>query len=137
MKKCGTTYPWTVGIALTLVSVCTVHAEEKNLLTAAEITKTLSGNTLSGVFGEQKTRYAQRIHESGIAVVHVEGSPVRLIPWFVKEPNSYCEDWDKDGVPCYQIGQEITSGDHYFVYPDGSTSDTITVQEGFHPITFK
>lgn len=137
MKKSKQARTWAFSIALTLASVCTVYAEENKLLTTSEIIKMVSGNTLSGVFGEKKTRYAQRVHANGIAVIHVEGSPIRLSPWFVKEPNSYCEDWDKDGIYCYQINLNTKTGERNFVYSDGSPSPMINLQEGFHPITFK
>lgn len=137
MRKYRQAHTWVFGIALALTSVGTVHAEEKKLLTTTEIIEMVSGNTLSGVFGEKNTRYAQRVHANGIAVIHVDGSPIRIAPWFVKEPNSYCEDWDKDGIYCYQIRQNTSTGERSFVYSDGSLSPLINVQKGFHPITFK
>ncbi len=139
MTKSKSARALTIGIALALAlaAASAAQAKDKKLLSAAEITKMVSGNTFSGVFGEKKKRYAQRNHVNGLAVVHIEDSPVRLIPWFVKEPNSYCEDWDKDGVPCYQIELNTKTGERYFVYPDRSISDPIKVQEGFHPITFE
>lgn len=127
---------WAIGIALTVTPAVAANAEEDERLTAAEITQLFGGNTLSGVFGEQNTRYAQRNHSSGVAVVHIEGKPVRLIPWFVKKPGTYCEDWAEDGVSCYQIGKDAASGTHYFVRADGTTS-AFTVREGAHPITFE
>lgn len=125
-----------LGIVATLSTVCGVQADERKELSAAEITQLISGNTLSGVFGEEKTRYAQRNHSTGIAVVHADGTPVRLIPWFVKEPSSYCEDWAEAGVLCYQIAKDTSSGEHVFVRPDGTTSE-LNIQEGLHSITFE
>lgn len=136
MKKNRPLQAWAIGIVLALTSVCAVHADEKKMLTAAEITELVSGNTLSGVFGEENTRYAQRNHRNGIAVVHIEGLPTRLIPWFVKEPGSYCEDWAEDGVQCFQISQDTSSGKHTLLSSDGTTSEPLA-QVGFHPITFK
>ena len=132
-----TTHAWAVGIAMTLAAACTAHAQEKKMLTTAEIKAMVVGNTLSGVFGEKKTRYAQRVHANGTAVIHVDGSPIRFAPWFLKEPDSYCEDWDKDGVYCYKITLNTDTGKHHFVYSDGSLSPEINLQNGFHPITFK
>lgn len=127
---------WAFGVAMTLASMGAAHGAEKQMLTASEILELVSGNTLSGVFGAENTRYAQRNHRSGITVVNIEGLPARLIPWFVKEPASYCEDWSDDGVLCYQIGRDMSSGKYFFQRADESTSE-LTVQEGAQPFTFK
>ncbi|AWZ02308.1 hypothetical protein RHODOSMS8_02793 [Rhodobiaceae bacterium] len=127
---------WVFGVAMALATMGTAHGAEKEMLSASEILELVSGNTLSGVFGAENTRYAQRNHRSGITVVNIEGMPVRLIPWFVKEPASYCEDWADDGVLCYQIGRDTNSGTYFFQRADGSTSE-LTVAEGAQPFTFK
>jgi len=126
-----------IATAMTVGIATAGYAEDGKILSATEITEMVSGNTLSGVFGEKNTRYAQRNHANGIAVIHVAGSPIRLAPWFVKEPDTYCEDWDKDGVLCYQIVQDASSGERRFVYSDGSSSPVVKVQEGFHPISLE
>lgn len=127
---------WVIGVIATLATVGAVQADERKELTATEISQLIGGNTLSGVFGAENTRYAQRNHSNGIAVVHVDGTPARLIPWFVKEPGSYCEDWAEDGVLCYQIAVDTKAGKHIFIRGDGSTSE-LNVQEGLHSITFE
>ena len=129
-------YAWVFGVAMALTTVGAAHGAEKQMLTASEILELDSGNTLSGVFGAENTRYAQRNHRSGITVVNIEGLPSRLIPWFVKEPAAYCEDWADDGVLCYQIGRDTSSGTYFFQRADGSTSE-LNVQEGAQPFTFK
>lgn len=136
MKKVRTTYSWALSFLMIIVFSNIANADSKKLLTATEITTMISGNTLSGVFGEKHTRYAQRNHKNGMAVVHVEGSAVRLIPWFVKESGFYCEDWSEDGVLCYQIAWDRESKKYYLIYPDGTSAQT-NLQKGFHPITFK
>ncbi len=137
MTKSKSARAWAFGMAIAVGSVCTAHAGEKKTLTAAEITAMVSGNTLSGVFGEKSTRYAQRNHANGIAVIHVDGSPIRIAPWFVKGADTYCEDWDKGGIYCYKIILDTETGERNFVYSDGSISPKINLQEGFHPITFE
>ena len=137
MKQKKSAHSWAIGFVLTLVTaVCTVHADEDKMLIAAEITEMVTGNTMSGVFGEDKTRYAQRNHCNGIAVVHIDGSPIRHIPWFVEAPDSYCEDWAEFGVLCFKVGQNTSTGERYFVRLDGTITKT-TVQEGFHSINFE
>lgn len=136
MKRNRRRYAWVFGVAMTFATMGAAHGAEKEMLTAPEILELVSGNTLSGVFGAENTRYAQRNHRSGITVVNIEGMPARLIPWFVKEPASYCEDWSDDGVLCYQIGRDTSSGTYFFQRADGSTSE-LNVEEGAQPFTFK
>lgn len=141
MTKSKSTYANILNAVLIIASISTASAGEKSthqtkMLTAAEITSTISGNTLSGVFGEEKTRYAQRNHPNGIALVHIEGSDVRFIPWFVKDSGFYCEDWAKEGIACYQVGQNTQSGQYHFVNADGSITKT-NIAKGLHSITFE
>ncbi|GAA6154927.1 hypothetical protein [Pyruvatibacter sp. HU-CL02332] len=125
-----------VGAVLALMPIGASHAEGERVLTAAEISDALAGNTFSGVFGEENTRYAQRNHRNGMAVVNIEGTPARLIPWFVEEPGSYCEDWAESGVICYRISRDDSSGKHFFQRPNGTVSEFV-VQKGFQPFTFE
>ncbi|WP_019617244.1 hypothetical protein [Psychromonas ossibalaenae] len=141
MKNNKPVYSSRLGAILVIASLGTAHADTINtdkikVLTAAEITSTIGGNTLSGVFGEEKTRYVQRNHKNGIALVHIEGSDVRFIPWFVKDSGFYCEDWAKDGVACYKVGMNAKSGKYQFINADGTISET-NLEKGFHSITFE
>lgn len=136
MKRNRQRYAWAFRAAMALATMGPAHGAEKEMLSASEILELVSGNTLSGVFGAENTRYAQRNHRSGITVVNIEGLPARLIPWFVKEPASYCEDWADDGVLCYQIGRDTSSSKYFFQRADGSTSE-LNVEEGAQPFTFK
>lgn len=117
-------------------SASTENTDKIKLLTANEITSTIADSTLSGVFGEEQTKYAQRNHSNGIALVHIEGSDVRFIPWFVKDSGYYCEDWAKDGVACYQIAINTESGKYQFINADGTATDT-HLQKGLHSINFE
>lgn len=125
------------GTVLLVSSAGLAQEDNTQFLTAVEITELVSGNTLSGVFGEHETRYAQRNHANGLAVIHVEGQPIRIAPWFVQGSDLYCEDWGKDGVLCYRIRKDPSTGERRFVYPDGSLSPVINVQTGFQSITFE
>jgi len=111
-------------------------AEPIEMLSSIQIKSLFTSSTISGRFGAEEKRFAQRNHANGIAVVHAEGSEVRHIPWLTQEPNFYCEDWAKSGVLCFQIGHDTASGKYYLFYEDGS-SIGIEVQDGFHSIIFK
>lgn len=124
-----------IGAAMTVGVITAGYADEMKMLSAAEIRDVFSGSTITGRFGKKNTRFAQRNHANGIAVVHVDGSTVRLIPWLVQGPKSYCEDWAENGVSCYQIGHDADADKYVLIYADGSRID-INVQDGFHPITF-
>lgn len=133
----GVKHALAIAIAMTVGVASAGLAGETKILSATEIKELFSGNTISGVFGEEETRYAQRNHANGTAVIHVDGSPIRFAPWFTSEPDSYCEDWDKDGVFCFKLQHDTDSGEYRFVYSDGSLSPVAKIQEEFHPITFE
>lgn len=141
MKKNKFAYLQSLATILVMASISSAQASATNtnemrVLTASEITAIIGGSTLSGVFGEEKTRYAQRNHVNGIALVHIEGSEVRFIPWFVKKTGSYCEDWATDGITCYQVGQNKKTGKYHFINADGTTPET-NLKKGFHSINFE
>ncbi|MFD2204737.1 hypothetical protein [Kiloniella antarctica] len=90
-------------VSLVVVGLVTsVQADTGSYMTAKEVLVLMNGNSISGVFGDNKA-YRQRNHSSGIAVVAIKGDPVRLIPWFVDDQARYCEDWSEWGVFCFRF----------------------------------
>ncbi|WP_020590583.1 hypothetical protein [Kiloniella laminariae] len=108
-------------------------AQAENYMNADEVRTLMSGNSISGVFGDNKA-YKQRNHANGIAVVAVKGDPVRLIPWFVDDQARYCEDWLDWGVFCFKLRQGDTANKIISLRPSGEELG-FDWHEGFIDIT--
>lgn len=112
-----------------------LNHENRETLTSKEIKNFISDSTISGSFGEENTKFSQRNHKNGIAIVNIEGMDIKTIPWFISEDDHYCEDWGKDGILRYKLEKD-TSSDRYFLRAEGKTIETeIKIEKGFHSIT--
>ncbi len=97
--------------ALAAILPAGVAAADPANLTAEEIGKMMSGNSIFGVFPDGVTEYRQNNHTDGIAVVVVKGDKIRNIPWEAVEIEGvghYCEDWSAEGWGklCFTVTRE-------------------------------
>ncbi|WP_299375303.1 hypothetical protein [uncultured Kiloniella sp.] len=125
-----------IFIAIALVGfVASALADGGGYMKADEVTALMSGNSISGMFGDNKA-YRQRNHSNGIAVVAVKGDPVRLIPWFVDEKARYCEDWSEWGVFCFKF-KRTDKPDTIISERENGKQMNLTWREGYIDINHK